>query len=185
VSRPNIRQPRSQALIFVALLAFLQVSASRDLPAAPLKLDSPFDIEAVRFVKQTGNATVRGQAFLKLADGTSRSCAGFAIELLPVAAYSDERIFKTYGNNRQGQILLEQNPPKFTPDVKEYHEMLLKGACDASGEFQFEKVAAGDYYVMAFIIWEATPGDAASKTGGGVMKWIRVEPGSNNVVRLN
>ena len=185
MSRPSIRRPRSQVLIGIALTAFLQVAASNDLTPAPLKLESRFDIQAVRFVKQPGNATVRGQAFLELADGTSMNCAGFAIELLPVAAYSDERILKTYGNNRQGQILLEQKPPKFTPDVKQYHEMLLKGACDASGEFLFQNVAAGDYYVMAFIIWEATPGDAASKTGGGVMKWIRVEPGSNNVVRLN
>ena len=49
---------------------------------------------------------------------------------------------KTYGNTNQGQILLVQNPPKFTPDVPEYLEMLLKGACDERGEFTFAQVPA-------------------------------------------
>jgi hypothetical protein len=180
---------RRKALIastVMGLLVCTQTQSSESSPGQdPLKLESPFDMEAVKFVKEPGDATVMGQAFLKLRDGTLKSCAGFNVELLPVAAYSNERIFKTYRSNEQGQILLEQNPPKFTPDVKEYHEMLLKSSCDAQGEFRFKNVAAGDYYVMAFIIWEATTGDAASKTGGGVMKRIHVEPNSTNVVLLN
>ena len=91
----------------------------------------------MKFVKQSGTSTVTGTAFIKLADGTYRGCAGFNVELLPVAAYSKERIVKSYGNDQQGQILMEQNPPKFTPDVPEYHDMLIKGACDARGEFRF------------------------------------------------
>jgi len=175
----------------VALMASTLLACSGSPPGIPaasqhlMKLESPFNIEAVQFVKEPGSATVTGQAFLKVRDGTLKSCAGFNIELLPVAAYSNERILKTYGNNEQGQILLEQKPPRFTPDVKEYHEMLIKGSCDAKGDFEFRNVAAGDYYVMAFLIWEARPGDAASKTGGAVMKRIHVEPGSTNVVRLN
>src|SRR5688572_17514936 len=101
------------------------------------------------------------------------------------APVSLSSIFKTYGNNQQGQILLEQNPPRFTPDVKEYHEMLLKGSCVARGKFNFENVAAGDYYVMAFIIWKTGPANGASSTGGAVMKRIRVEPNSTNVVRMD
>lgn len=142
--------------------------------AEPVKLRNAFSIEAVSFVKQPGNSTVTGKAFLKLADGAYKSCAGFNIELLPVAAYSSERILATYGNDQQGQILLEQNPPRFIPDVPEYHEMLLKGACDAGGEFKFTQVPSGDYFVMAFIIWEDASGATPRKTGGGVMKRIHV-----------
>lgn len=155
--------------LLVSLLAF---GTAHAVAAEPLKLDNVFDLKEVAFVKQLGTATVSGKAFLKLASGAYRDCAGFNIELLPVSAYSSERIGKTYGNNSQGQILLEQNPPKFTPDAPEYHEMLLKGACDERGDFTFTKVPAGDYYVMAFI------------TGGAAMKRISVSAGSNQVVLL-
>ena len=158
--------------------------AALAVAAEPVKLESAFSAEEVKFVTQPGDATVSGQAFMKLADGTYKSCAGFNIELLPVAAYSRERIGHTYGNLEQGQILREQNPPKFTPDVPEYHEMLLKGTCDAKGEFSFTRVPAGDYFVMAFIIWDDTAGATPRKTGGAAMKRIRVTPGSRVDVLL-
>jgi hypothetical protein len=152
--------------------------------AEPVKLDSKFDIEAVRFVKQTGTSTVSGKAFIKLADGTVKDCAGFNIELLPVTAYSKERIVKTYGNDQHGQILMEQNPPKFTPDAPEYHDMLIKGACDLRGDFSFSNVPAGDYFVIALIIWDDVSGPTPRKTGGGVMKRIQVSPESRVEVLL-
>jgi hypothetical protein len=144
----------------------------------PLKLESAFNIDDVKFVKQSGTSTVTGSAFLRLADDTIKDCAGFNIELLPVAAYSKERIKRTYGNDRQGQILLEQKPPKFTPDVPEYHDMVIKGACDRRGIFTFSNVPAGSYFVIAFIIWDDTSSATPRKTGGGVMKRIGVAAGS-------
>lgn len=163
---------------------WLLMMAALASAAEPVKLQSAFSAEEIGFVKQAGDATVSGKAFLKLADGTYKSCAGFNIELLPVAAYSRERIGHTYGNTEQGQILLEQNPPKFAPDVPEYHDMLLKGVCDAQGEFRFGEVPAGDYFVMAFIIWDDTSGATPRKTGGAAMKRIRVAPGSQQAVLL-
>jgi hypothetical protein len=147
--------------------------------AGPVTLTAPFRVEEVSFVKQPGEATVSGTAALRLADGTSKSCAGFNVELLPVAAYSSERIARTYGNTREGQILLEQNPPRFTPDVKEYHELLLKSVCDAKGQFRFSQVPAGEYFIMAFIIWDDTSSATPRKTGGAVMKRIRVGANDN------
>jgi hypothetical protein len=150
----------------------------------PVKLDNKFDVNEVSFVKVPGTSTVAGTAFLKLADGSIKDCAGFNIELLPVAAYSRERITNTYGNDQQGQILLEQDPPKFTPDVPEYHQMVIKGACDSRGAFNFNAVPAGDYFVMAFIIWDDLSAPTPRKAGGGVMKRIRVPPGSRVDVLL-
>jgi len=160
---------RSSSWCWMALACAGLVAA-----AEPVKLESAFSLDEVKFVMQPGDAMVTGKAFLKLADGTYKGCAGFNIELLPVAAYSRERIGHTYGNIEQGQILLEQNPPKFTPDVPDYHDMLLKGACDAQGIFRFTQVPAGDYFVMAFIIWDDTSGPPPRKAGGAAMKRIRV-----------
>lgn len=160
------------------------ICAAAAVAGEPLKLDSTFNVEEVKFVKQSGTSTVTGTAFLKLANGTFKDCAGFSVELLPVAAYSKERIVKTYGNDQQGQILMEQNPPKFTHDAPEYHEMLIKGECDRRGEFSFSQVPAGDYFVIAFIIWEETSGSTSRQTGGGVMKRIHVAPESHVEVQL-
>jgi hypothetical protein len=171
---------RIQSRSFVLGLMFAAMAVAGD----PVKLDSKFNLNEVSFVKLPGTSTVTGTAFLKLADGTFKDCAGFNIELLPAAPYSNERIVKTYGNDQQGQILMEQNPPKFTPDVPEYHDMLIKGACNARGEFTFTSVPAGDYFVIAFIIWDNTLGPTPRKTGGGVMKRIQVPPASRVEVLL-
>jgi hypothetical protein len=154
-------------------------------PAAePVQLQSRFDIDAVKWVKAPGNSSISGKAFLRLADGSWKGCAGFGIELLPVAAYSNERIFRSYGNNVRGQVLLEQNPPKFTPDTREYHEMALFSRCDASDKFEFKDVPAGEFYVMAFIIWNEGEGATMTRSGGAVMTRIKVSPGSQNQVLL-
>jgi hypothetical protein len=161
------------------LLLLSAFSCAVAVAAEPVRVESPFDLNAVKFIREAGTASVTGTAALALKDGSVKDCAGFNIELLPVAGYSNERIFKTYRNNSRGQVLLEDNPPKFTPDVKEYHDYVLKAVCDARGEFKFEQVPAGDYYVMAFIIWDVTVDGAARKTGGGVMHRIHVEPGAH------
>ena len=161
------------------MVLFCLAATSLDASAAGLvPINAPFRLEDLSFVKQPGKATVSGTAVLKLGDDTLKGCAGFNVELLPVAAYSSERILKTYGNTREGQILLEQNPPKFTPDVKAYHEMLLKSTCDAQGQFRFEKVPQGEYFIMAFIMWDDTSG-SPRKAGGAVMKRIRVGADDN------
>src|SRR5687767_8441674 len=85
--------------------------AATSVAGEPVKLDSVFNIDEVSFVKQPGNSTVAGTASIKLADGSIKNCAGFYVELLPIAAYAKERIVRTYGNDQLGQILLEQNPP--------------------------------------------------------------------------
>lgn len=144
----------------------------------PVPLKSRFDPAAVQWVTQPGDSQVTGTAFLVLADGTRKSCAGFKVELLPVADYSNERIGLTYGNNRSGQILLEQNPPAFTPDDPAYHELLLESQCDAHGSFVFERVPAGEYYVMVFVIWNDAVGDGNQRQGGAVMERIRVPSGA-------
>lgn len=148
--------------------------ASHPIAAELVHLKSRFDPGQVQWVAQPGDAHVSGTAFLTLSDGSRKSCAGFKVELLPVADYSNERIRLTYGNNQQGQILLDQNPPAFTPDAPAYHELLLKSQCDEQGVFAFNKVPAGEYYVMVFIIWHDTVGGAKRPQGGAVMKRIRV-----------
>lgn len=161
--------------VFSFLCGFSAYSANA---AEPVQLTNQFNLDEVKWVKDVGNSSVKGKAFLKLPGGEYKGCAGFNIELLPVSKYSSERIYKVYGNNEQGQILLKDNPPKFTPDPKEYHELLIKGQCNENNEFLFANVKSGDYYVMAFIIWDTEVDGKPAKDGGAVMKRIHVKENS-------
>lgn len=182
IGRPEDTQMKilAYSVLLICGLIGNQVALSSD----PVELDSEFDSNEVKWIKETGNSSVSGEAFLRLKDGTFKGCSGFGVELLPVAKYSNERILKTYGNTDHGQVLLEDNPPKFTPDAKEYHEMVIKSVCNERNEFSFSNVASGTYYVIAFIIWDVNEKDGASKSGGGVMKRINVKPNSENRIQL-
>ncbi len=151
----------------------------------PTQLESTFNIDDVKWVKAAGNSSIQGKAFIKLKNKETKGCAGFGVELLPAATYANERILKTYGNNDHGQILMEDNPPKFTPDAKEYHDMVIKTKCNTNNEFTFNNISAGEYYVIGFIIWDKNENGKTVKAGGGVMKKVKVAANSCAEAILN
>lgn len=151
----------------------------------PIQLENAFNLDEVKWVKTVGNSSIHGKAFLKLKNNETKGCAGFGVELLPVAKYSNERIFKIYGNNDHGKILIEDNIPKFTPDAKGYHDMVIKTKCNSSNEFSFNNISDGEYYVIGFIIWDKNDNGKAVKTGGAVMRKVKVAPNTKIEVLLN
>jgi len=153
-------------LTLVLFFIFSHQANSRET----VQLISEFNVDSVKWVKIKGNSSVSGEVHLKLGDGAYKGCSGFNIELLPASKYANERILSTYGNTDQGQILMSQKPPKFIPDVKEYHEYLIKSECDSNSKFSFNAVPSGEYYLIAFVIWGKEP----NQQGGGVMKKISV-----------
>jgi len=136
----------------VTMLITLVLSFTSHIALAtePLPLESHFSEDELQWLKEEGTATVKGKAYIKLADGSYKGCDGFNIELLPATSYSSERIQKTYGNTQQGQILISQNPPKFTPDPKAYHELTLKAKCGENDAFVFENVPQGRIFRYGF-----------------------------------
>ena len=165
--------------IYILLLSPLVFSLE------PIQLENTFNIDDVKWVKTVGNSSIHGKAFLNLKNNETKGCAGFGVELLPVAKYSSERILNIYGNNDQGKIIIEGTIPTFTPDPKEYHDMVIKTKCNSNNEFTFNNISAGEYYVIGFIIWDKNENGTAVKTGGAVMKKIKVAPKENIEALLN
>lgn len=147
--------------------------------ADPVQVKSPFNANEIKWIQSTGNSSISGSAFLQLNEKEQKGCAGFGVELLPVAGYSNERILNIYGNNSQGQVLLKDNPPKFTPDPPEYHDLVRKSKCDEKNQFSFKGLPAGEYYVIFFIIWKDETG---KDDGGAVMRRVSLKAGDNVVV---
>jgi hypothetical protein len=153
------------------------------LASEPIKLSSSFNEEEIKWVENKGNASVYGSANIELENGVKKGCASFNVELLPVASYSSERIIKTYGNNVSGQILISQNPPKFEPDEKKYHELIISTTCNSKNQFEFNNIPHGDFYILAFIIWDEEKDGLVKKLGGAVMKKIHVT--ANSKIKVN
>ncbi len=171
-------------LLYLLLFTFLLLSPFA-FSQEPIQLENVFNLEEVKWVKTVGNSSIHGKAFIKLKNNETKGCAGFGVELLPVAKYSNERIFKIYGNNDHGQILIEDKIPKFTPDAKGYHDMVIKTKCNANNEFTFNNISFGEYYVIGFIIWDINENGKAVKTGGAVMKKVKVASNAKVEALLN
>ena len=147
--------------------------------ADPVQVKSQFNADEIKWIQSTGNSSISGSAFLQLNEKEQKGCAGFGVELLPVAGYSNERILKIYGNNSQGQVLMKDNPPKFTPDPVEYHELVRKSKCDEKNQFSFKDLPVGEYYVIFFIIWKNETGE---DDGGALMRRVSLKANENVVV---
>ena len=168
------------SLIHTVFASFAAIHCANLYSAEPIELKSRFNLDEVKWIQTNGNSSISGSAFLSLSESEKKGCAGFNVELLPVASYSNERILKIYGNNSQGQVLLKDNPPKFTPDDPQYHELVRKSQCDENNHFVFKDIPAGDYYVMFFIIWK---NDKGQEDGGVLMHNVSLGDGENKIVK--
>lgn len=166
---------------FLSILSFIAAQSSYLQAAEPIQLKSQFKAADVEWIKGSGDSSISGTAFLKINDNEQKGCAGFNVELLPVAQYSNERIFNIYGNNSLGQILLKDGVPKFTPDHPGYHEFVRKSQCDNKNHFSFKDLPMGDYYVIVFVIWKDGEGQ---DVGGALMKKVSLKAGDNQVVEI-
>lgn len=115
-----------------------------------------------------GTATVRGQAFLKTRGGDVKTAAGEEVILNPVTSYSQQWFDVAYVGGRE----LKE------PDAR-YSEYQRRKVADAEGRFQFSDVPAGEYFVVARVVWDAAVGYQGSlvQQGGYVAKKIEVKDG--------
>ncbi|ELR73629.1 hypothetical protein C900_02714 [Fulvivirga imtechensis AK7] len=151
----------------------------------PVPVMSDFNSDEVGWFKNSGNSVIKGSAKFKSKTGEIRFGKEFRIELMPVAAYTEERLNKIYGSKNTGYVYLEDGVPKFIPDPAGYHET-IKTMCDENGEFEFTNLPKGEYYVIAFMIWDSeTSEETTRKTGGGMMQRLALTDGESKVIEMS
>ncbi|CDT53427.1 putative lipoprotein [Vibrio coralliirubri] len=138
---------------------------------------APSDVE---WSQEEGDATVRGQAFLRTVGGEVKTCAGYQIDMVPVSPYSEERISIIYGNTVKGfrstsPFSAGGTPPQAPAEFLNYN---LVSVCDATGSFEFEDVPAGEYFIVSGITWQVSS-DSIVPEGGTLMQRIKVKSASN------
>lgn len=170
-------------LICIVLLA---LGGCAHLMVKSVTLSNSFDPAEAQAALEAGNNTIKGSAVILRNDGVAVTCAGRKIELIPVTAYSSERMQHIYGNTERGYI--SANPyagqgTAFTNDNPEYRTQGMRVATgDAQGFFTFNNVKDGEYFVTAVVTWSATQ---YSQEGGVLMKRVKVSSGQNVEIVLS
>jgi len=111
-----------------------------------------------------GSGSIAGQAFLKTRAGDVKFGAGETVNLNPVTSYSTEWFERAV---LAGEALE-------TPDERAapYRRSCI---ADGSGQFRFEQLPAGEYYLACPIVWEYPTQFGLAKTGGTAKARVTVQ----------
>jgi hypothetical protein len=171
-------------LMFMACTATAQITKST-VPTASIPVLNIFNDEEVRWFFTAGAGTIKGSAKFKARSGEVRYGKEFRIELMPFSKYTEERLGHLYPDKNSGFIFVQDGVPRFTPDPTGYHDT-KKTMCNENGEFAFHDLPAGEYYVIAFMLWDGKSGDGSEvKEGGGIMRRIRLESGGIKEIEMS
>lgn len=120
-----------------------------------LTLHTTFDEAQARAAMGPGTNTVKGQAFLRQNGGGVVTCAGETVYLAPATRYAEERITLLYGSPDGGFVSTSDTFRfRWTPETPEsYHALQHTCIADAQGNFRFEGVRDGAYYLVTRVIW--------------------------------
>lgn len=143
----------------------------------PVELTNNFNAKEASFINKSGKNTIKGNAFLRQNGGGVVTCAGNDVMLIPVTAYSQERMRHIYKLDNIGFLPVYSERVTFANDQKEYASMIKYTKCDSDGNFEFDNIANGSYYVVAHVIWQVR-----SYQGGALMKKVNVKNGKTEKI---
>ncbi|WP_124980470.1 hypothetical protein [Nonlabens xiamenensis] len=162
-------------ILFFILAVLFSCSDKKTKKEIVIDIKNEFKDEDVKWFKNDGTSSIRGIAKFKSINGDIRFGKEFRIELNPYSAYTKERLNHIYKNDDSGYVNIESGIPKFNPDPEGYHQT-RKVMCDENGEFEFKNLPEGDYYVIAFMLWD--------KTGGGIMRHITLSNDQTKIIEM-
>jgi hypothetical protein len=122
-------------------------------------------------LKLTGKETLSGQAFLKTMGGDVKVAAGSQVVLMPKTSYTDFQ-FATCMMVRCEQE--DMRAAKFEKVT----------TADAEGKFEFDDIAAGEYYIQTIVTWMRPSSSGLRQEGGALMSKATVKPGAKNSVMV-
>lgn len=134
-----------------------------------LRLDASYDSHAAAQAIAPGQTTIVGSAFLRQSGGGIVTCAGREVRLIPATIYARARMLALYGTAESG-VNRSRARPIFVPDPPDYLTHTRATKCDAQGNFEFDRVRPGDYFVATHVAWQI----GYSVEGGGIMLLVQI-----------
>lgn len=166
---------RSKAIFAAVLLA--------GCSTGPVMLTSRFDPAEVAWFAARGTNTIAGNAIVRTARGTVKTCAADIVTLSPVSRYGRERMQALYGSDEEGfNPIVGGHPADFGGDDPRYLATARTTRCDAHGRFAFDELPDGDYYVVAMVTWRER--GFGLEQGGYLMRRVHVSTGETKEVLL-
>lgn len=169
-----------QRVKWLVLVAVSSISACVHQPQAkpPIQISWSFDEKAAEEQIKDGSGTVVGNGFMRQQGGGVVTCAGSDVHLIPDTNYANERLKKLYGSDiypggttvRSITDIVLYGDPKFEPDPVTYRLFMRRTSCDAQGNFSFERVKHGRYYVVTGVLWQV----GNSRQGGAMATMVNV-----------
>ena len=155
-----------------ALTCFLLVACASPRSVPVVEIAATFDEREAQSALVDGGNTVKGNAFMRQRGGGVITCAGQDVQLIPATGYARERMRYLYGND----IGPASNPGvrvTFSPEVLAYLTMVRTARCDSTGNFIFDRVADGEFFVTTAVVWQV----GYSTQGGNLMQRVTLRGG--------
>ena len=159
---------------FAPLLALVCVSCQSTRAEHPV----PFDASEASFIRTEGKGTIQGHAFVTNGAGGVVNAAGQAVRLIPVTAYSRQRIAAIYGAGRSIPARMIPKPDS-DPDYINYTR---ETKAESNGRFSFDKVASGEYFVVSQMTWKKE--DRIFSEGAAMYETIRITGSEKDPVKV-
>lgn len=155
----------------VGLAAVLPLQACA--PQPPKSPISQFNEAEIAWSKRTGTSTISGQGFMRQQGGGVVTCAGEDVVLTPVSSYSSERIAILYNDTNKGFNPIGFGSRNITAPPSEYLASSRRATCNAQGNFKFNSLPPGEFFVTTSVRWMA----GNSPQGSFLMERVRVSEG--------
>lgn len=139
-----------------------------------IRVQAEFDADQARRLMSDGVNIIKGNAFMRQRGGGVVTCAGAQVFLIPATEYAARRINIIYGTGADRAFTNAKLDMKFNPDPPEYYSLTKTTRCDAQGNFSFDRVADGEFFVQTSVSWEV----ARRIQGGQLMHRVKVSNGS-------
>jgi hypothetical protein len=158
--------------LFIAAAAVLGLAACQTVTPT-----TTFNEAEASTILKDGTGAIEGSLFLRGYRGRIVRGAGEEVELIPVTAYSEERINIIYGRDKYRPILRVGRVARPDPLYDKYKR---KTKADIKGNFAFEHVAPGDYFLTGSVTWP----DPDKLFPGGGFVYDRVTVKNNETVKV-
>jgi hypothetical protein len=150
-----------------------------------IQIEVPFKAEEVEWAKKGGTASVSGSALLRTVGGDIKTCAAQRVSLTPVSAYATAIASITFQDESKDGFAEVTAIPNFADFDPAYIETIRVEHCDAQGNFLFEDVAPGSYYLTAEVTWGIPHGYMTFPEGGALFAPVTVKDGEKKRVMLS
>lgn len=146
----------------VMLVAAGLLTACIQPPPPYVAKTSPSESDLQSF-SRPGTGKIEANALIRQQGGGVVNCAGSVAELLPSTAYSDEVATAMMNGYRIESAEYNTFKGKY----------LRQTTCDSQGNFSFEKLPAGTYWISTAVMWVI----GYQRQGGALAKKVTINDG--------